>query len=412
MSHTSPNTDLCGTATLPLGSPQSESALRRPILLIGDDLGWLAGRKELAGRKLILADPEADALAYLASEDFDGVVASYNDVNASIALLHTSAAMNPGTLGLLRANGKELGGGRIPFPILPRMDSVEVLDDQLRTQLVAASWQAKPSFANLVKMITQIPTQPTLYMQITTALQSPDASVDEIAELVAHEPAVSAKLLQLVNSPLLALRGRVTSVRDATSLLGLTRLRSLVLATCLFRQFNGSKCPSFSMSKFEATSLKIASWASAIAKGESRDKQVADMAFTASLLHNFGVLLLAANLPEAYDQVLRKAKEQRVSIAWTELEVFGATHAEVAGAILASWGIPFSIVNAVGRYPEPSASEDTEFSPLTAVHAATAVDTYEQTGMFSYDQSYVERLHLEDKMKTWCSTLPAEAMAA
>ncbi len=411
MPNPSSSPDAHGFTTPTAGKPPSDVS-RKPLLFIGDDLGWLADRKELAGRRIILADPKADPLGYLTAEELDGVVASFTDVNASMALLQTSAAVSPGTLGLLRANGKELGSGRVPYPILPRMDSLEVLDDQIRTHLMAAAWQANASFTSLVKMITQIPTQPTLYMQITAALQSPDASVDEIAELVAHEPAVSAKLLQLVNSPLLALRGRVTSVRDATSLLGLSRLRSLVLATCLFRQFNGSKCPSFSMSKFEATSLKIASWASSIAKGETRDKQVADMAFTASLLHNFGVLLLAANLPEAYDQVLRKAKEQRVSIAWTELEVFGATHAEVAGAILASWGIPYSIVNAVGRYPLPSASEDTEFSPLTAVHAATAVDTYEQTGMLAYDQSYMERLHLDEKVKNWCSTLPSEALAA
>ena len=411
-----PNVSSCtnagGVTTVIPDHQKSEPAARRPILLIGDDLDWLAGRTELAGRKVILADPTADALAILATEPLDGVVASYTDVTASIALLHTAAAMSPGTLGLLRANGKELGGSRVPFPVLPRMDSVEVLDDHIRTQLVAATWQANPAFGKLVKMITQVPTQPTLYMQITTALQSPDACVDDIAELVAHEPAVTAKLLQLVNSPMLALRGRVTSVRDATSLLGLSRLRSLVLATCLFRQFDARKCPSFSMAKFEATSLKVASWAAAIAKDESRDKEVADLAFTASLLHNFGVLLLAANLPDAYDQVLRKAKEQRVSIAWTELEVFGATHAEVAGAILASWGIPFPIVNAVGWYPVPSASEDTAFSPLTAVHAATAVDIYSQTGMLAYDQSYVERLRIEDKMKSWCATLPTEALAA
>jgi len=257
-----------------------------------------------------------------------------------------------------------------------------------------------------------VPTLPTIYTQITTALQSPDASIEKIAELVAHEPAVTAKLLQLVNSPLLGLRGRVTSVRDATSLLGLSRLRSLVLATCLFRQFDTTKCRGFSMSKFEATSLQIASWASTIAKRESRDKQVADMAFTASLLHNFGVLLLAANLPEAYDQVLRTSKEQRVSIAWTELQVFGATHAEVAGAILASWGIPFPIVNAVGWYPVPSASEDTTFTPLTAVHAATAVEVFAQTGMFAYDHAYMERLRLTEKMESWCATLPEESVAA
>ena len=385
---------------------------RRPILLIGDDLAWLAGQKELAGRRVILADPQADALALLAAEPLDGVVASYTYVTTSIALLHTAREVCPGVPGLLRANGKELAGGWIPFPVLPRMDSVEVLDDHVRTQLLAAKWRTKPAFGSLMKKITQVPTQPALYTQISEALQSPDASIEKIAELVSHEPAVTAKLLQLVNSPLLALRGRVTSVRDATSLLGLSRLRSLVLATCLFRQFDATKCRGFSMTRFEATSLKIASWSAAIAKGESRDKQVADMAFTASLLHNFGMLLLAANLPDAYDQVLRRAKEQRVSVAWAEMEILGATHAEVAGAMLASWGIPFPIVNAVGWYPLPSASEDTEFSPLTAVHAAAAVDTYEQTGMLSYDQDYMRNLGLAEKLECWCVTLPGEALAA
>ena len=393
-------------------APQSDPLVRHPILLLGDDLGWLAGQRELAGRKIVLGDPGADALTLLASERFEVVLASYKDLNQSLLLLRAAAATSPAPVALLRADGKELAGVSNPYPVLPRVDSVEVLDDQLRTRLAAAAWQASPDFVALTNRITKVPTLPSIYTQVTAALQSPDASIEDIAALVAREPAVSAKLLQMVNSPLLGLRGRVTSVRDATNLLGLSRLRSLVLATSLFRQFDGVKCPSFSMSRFEAHSLQIASWASSIAKSESRDRQVADMAFTASLLHNFGVLLLAANLPEQYDQVLRTAQEQRVSIAWTELQTFGATHAEIAGAVLASWGIPFPIVNAVGRYPAPSASDDTEFSPLTALHAATAVDAFTRTGMQNFDRDYLERLHLGRKMEEWCVSVPEISDAA
>lgn len=403
---------MTNSSTLATPAGTSSSSPQRPILLIGDDLAWLGTQRELAGRRIILADPQADALTLLAAEPLDGVVASYTDVSKSVVLLRAATASHPTAVALLRADGKELAGVANAFPVLPRVNAVDVLDDQLRTRLAAATWQNNPAFSKLLKMITQVPTLPAIYTQITTMLQNPDAGIEDVAELVAREPAVTAKLLQMVNSPLLALRGRVTSVRDATSLLGLSRLRSLVLATCLFKQFDASKCPSFSMSRFEATSLQIASWASSIAKGETHDKQIADMAFTASLLHNFGVLMLAANVPDAYDQVLRTAKEQRVSIAWRELEVFGASHAEVAGAILASWGIPFPIVNAVGRYPMPSASEDTAFSPLTAVHAATAVDAFAQSGMFAYDRDYMERLRLTDKVEGWCATLPNEALAA
>ncbi len=382
------------------------------VLILGDDIDWLRGTPELAGRRVILGNGAADALALLASESFDAVVASYRDLAKSIVLLRAASAAHPAALMLLRADGRELAGISNPFPCVPRIDEPLVLDDHLRTKLVAARWHANHNFAALTARITIVPTLPTIYIRITTALQKPDASIEEIAELVAQEPAVTAKLLQMVNSPLLGLRGRVTSVRDATNLLGLSRLRALVLATSLFRQFDASKCQSFSMTRFEANSLQVASWASTIAKEESRDKQTAEMAFTASLLHNFGMLLLAANLPEEYDRVIRQANEQRVSVAWAELQTFGATHAEIAGAVLASWGIPFPIVNAVGWYPVPSSSSDTAFSPLTALHAATAVDAYSRTGMFACDRSYMERLQLTGKLESWCMSLSAERDAA
>ena len=389
-----------------------EPAIRRPLLLVGDDLGWLASRSELAGRKIILADPQADPFALLTAEPLDGVLASYADVSKSVALLRAVDTTNVGVMTLLRADGKEMGGISCPFPVVPRVDSVEVLDDQLRTQLAVAAWHAKPALASLLKLITHVPTLPTIYTQITAALRDPNISMEDIATLVAHEPAVSAKLLQMVNSPLFSLQGRVTSVRDATSILGLNRLRSLVMATCLFRQFDVAKCRTFSMERFEATSLQVANWASAIAKEITADKHMADMAFTGGLLHNFGVLLLAANLPKAYEEVLQNAKKRRIGLAFSEFQTFGATHAALGGGILAAWSIPFPIVNAVGWYPFPSSSEDTAFTPLTAVHAAMAVDAFAQTGMYAYDHGYMEKMGLCRKMEEWCATFPGETLAA
>ncbi len=400
------------SVTLDSVFPTVDAVARRPLLLFGDDLGWLAGRSELAGRKIVFAPPDADVRAALATEPVDGVVASFSDVGKSVALLRAVRARDPGLMAMLRGDGKELAGISCPYPLLPRVDSVEVLDDQIRTQLAVAAWQAKPALANLLKLITHVPTLPTIYTQLTAALQSPASSIEDIAGIVAREPAVSAKLLQMVNSPLFSLRGSVTSVRDATNLLGLSRVRSLVMATCLFRQFDVSKCRSFSMSRFEATSLQVATWASTIAMSETRDKHLAEMAFTAGMLHNFGVLLLAANIPGVYEEVLSTALKRHGSLAYSEFQTFGTTHAALGGGFLASWRIPFPIVNAVGWYPFPSSSEDTAFSPLTAVHAASAVDSFAQTGMYAYDHDYIEKLGLTEKMEEWCATLPGETLAA
>ena len=392
--------------------PAAEPGERRPILLFGDDLGWLTGRVELAGREILLADSREAAHALITTRPLDCVVASCADPGRSVEMLRAAGVSERGTVALVIGDGKRMSGVSCPFPLLPRVESVDVLDDQVRTQLAIAAWQAKPALSGLLKLITQVPTLPGIYTQITAALQNPHISVQEIADLVAREPAVSAKLLQMVNSPLFTFGGSVTSVRDATSLLGLNRVRSLVMATCLFRQFDVSKCRSFSMSRFEETSLRIANWASTIALSETGNKHLADMAFTGGLLHNFGVLLLAANIPIAYEEVLRNALKRQVSLALSEFQTFGATHAALGGGFLASWRIPFPIVNAVGWYPFPSSSEDTAFTPLTAVHAATAVDAFAQTGMYAYDRGYIEKMGLCEKVEHWCASLTEETLAA
>ena len=69
-----------------------------------------------------------------------------------------------------------------------RVNAVEVLADQLRTRLVAATWQNEPAFSKLLKLITQAPTRPTIYPQITAALQNQEAGIEDVAERVAREP--------------------------------------------------------------------------------------------------------------------------------------------------------------------------------------------------------------------------------
>ena len=381
------------------------------LLLSGNDFAWLAGHREIAGRQIVLAATAADALALLAAEPFDGLVAGFRNLTASAALLDAAKAARPTIACALRADSTELEGRSFPHPVQARTQAVEIMDDQLRTMFSVAKWRSNPAFPAVLEYIRQFPALPALYTQITSALQSDDTSMDSIARLVSREPVVSAKLLQMVNSPVMGRQKRVTSIQEATQVLGLTRLRSLVLANSLFAQFDGAKCRSFSASQFEARSAQIAEWAAGIAMAETLDKRMVEMAFTAGLLHQFGVLLLAANLPEAYDQVLQIAQRQRIGIARVERDTYGVTHAELAGYILASWGIPFQIVNAVGWYSLPSQSEDTAFSALTAVHAANSADSFARTGVHDFDHAYLAKVSKVEKLEGWHKAVTGDAWA-
>ena len=378
----------------------------RLLLLAGDDVEWLGGNEQIAGRKVVFAPSLHHIMPLLEHERFDALVAGYRDPGRSVALLDSVVAAHPTLVCAMCADsaGPEQGA----YPVLRRAESLTSFEDALHTVLAAARWNRNPAMATVAGYLKKFPALPSLYNQINAAMSDNDVSMESIADLISHEPAITARLLHIVNSPIFALRQRVASVRDSAALLGLNRLRSLVLATSLFDECDASRCRSFSAGAFEIRSIQIATWASNIASHESGSKTASEMAFTAGLLHQFGVLLLAANLPDGYDQILSRASAQRLSIARLERENYGVSHAELAGAILATWRLPFPIINAVGFYALPSESEDAAFSPLTAVHAAHAIDNQLRTGVPDFDRAYLERLNFLPRFEEWSRMLAGD----
>jgi HD-like signal output (HDOD) protein len=375
------------------------------LLLVGEDLAWIKAGTTVAGRRVVHAASKDEALAALDAQPFDGMIAALPEMGKNFALLNAASSRHPSLACGLRAEPAAAAKLAVSHPVLAPTQSLEIMEDLVRTMFATVFWSANPAFATLKEHIKRFPALPTLFTQITEAIKDPNSSLASVADLVSREPTVSAKLLQVVNSPVFALRQRITSVRDAANFLGFQRLRALVLATSLFGQCNTCRCGSFSPENFEKRSLRIADWASQITLGETRDRELAEMSFTGGVLHQFGMLLLAANLPEGYDQVLCKAAAQKVNVAHLERETYGVTHAELAGYIFAAWSIPFPILNAVGFYALPSSSEDTEFTPLTAVHIANAIETYATLGVEDFDRGYLARLGLLPRLSHWSKIL-------
>jgi HD-like signal output (HDOD) protein len=364
-------------------APVATVPQKPPILLVGDEFAWLPKNAQLAGRSIVHVKTKEDALDRLAAQRFDGLIAGLPEIGKNLTLLNSASSAHPAIACGLRTDPASAAKLALSHPVIPAAQTVEVLDDLVRTMFATARWNADPAFATLKAQIKRFPALPSLYSQITAALQKEDASVEILAELIAQEPAISAKLLQVVNSPVFA----------------------LVLSTSLIGQCDVSRCPAFNTEAFENYGLQIANWAAQITVGETRDRRLGEMSFTAGLLHQFGIMLLATNLPESYGEVLRIASEQNVSIARIERQTYGVTHAELAGFLLAAWHLPFPIVNAVGFYTQPSESHDTAFSPLTSVHIATAVDSCASTGIPDYDREYLKRLKLLPRLDHWSVTL-------
>ena len=228
------------------------------------------------------------------------------------------------------------------------------------------------SNANLRAMVGQfgaLPSFPALYIEVVNELASADASIERIAEIVSQDPAMTAKMLQIVNSAMFGLARKISNPIEVVQFLGTGTVRSLVLSVHVFSSFDRPP-KGFSIEEFWRHALQTAALARYICRSSGAEDAVAEDAYIAGMLHDVGKLMLASSRPAEFVEAQRLAAERRVPVHEIETQMFGANHAGIGAYLLGLWGLPVSIVEAVAFHHAPTNSEPRNFSPLAAVHAA------------------------------------------
>jgi HD-like signal output (HDOD) protein len=262
------------------------------------------------------------------------------------------------------------------------------------------------SVRRLIADLRTIPSLPGLYQELVAALQSPQASVETAAAIISQDMAMVTKILQVVNSAYFSLRRTISSPGHAIALLGIDTIKSLVLSLQVFSQFSPSAAMPVSIEALWRHGMATGSSAKAIAKTEGVGALGVEGAFIGGLVHDIGVLVLGANFPEQYREVLRISREQRIAVWAAEQDVFGASHCEVAGYLLGLWGLNEAVVEAVLYHHDPPPRAQQSFSVHTAVYAANGFDeandeTVPAESRTPLDAAYFEACGLTDRVESW-----------
>lgn len=227
----------------------------------------------------------------------------------------------------------------------PADELIAALDQAVRYRAVLASDEILHIGGN----VRALPTPPDLYQRVIAASASPNASVRDIAELVASDPASTAKLLQLANSAFHD-GGEVHDLDSAIVLVGLDTLSRLVLAAGVLEEWSDA----LSIPRMPRDVCVELAQRAAKAAGSVADEEVRARAAVAALLYPVGLMAMASGVPEKLDEAVTYALSNDVDVITAGRRLHGVDHSTVAAHLLSVWGLPADIVLAVaGSHDDP-----------------------------------------------------------
>jgi HD-like signal output (HDOD) protein len=253
---------------------------------------------------------------------------------------------------------------------------------------------------SIVGKVEELPSAPTVFVKLMETLDQPEASIGDVAGIIEGDAAISAKLLQIVNSCIFRTSHDIATVRMAASFLGLEVVKNLVLSLGVFKAFeNLPAIAEFSLEDMQAHSRLTA----AIAQRLGLSKEAQDAAVVASLLHDIGKLVLAYKMPNRFARLLASAKSNRQPLYRIEEELWGITHAEVGAYLLGLWGLPIRVTEAIAYHHAPSAVPHRGFDAISAVYVANllAHASNESSEKCEWDLPFLNTVGVAAQVPAW-----------
>lgn len=386
------------------------------IAFVDDEPHVLSGiRRSLADREdewdMTFCPTGAEVLKLMEERPFDVIVSDMRmPVMDGAQLLNTVRSQYPGTIRIILSGCADQDSvlrtvGPAHFYLAKPCDPDE-LQKAVCRQISLRKLLDHPRLRATLAGLSNLPSLPTVYLQLQTEIMSPGSSAKSVAEIISRDLAMTAAILKLTNSAFFSTAGNISTPLHAVRLLGLEIVQALVLKIGVFRQFNGKPEIAPLLEALTLHSLSVASLAERIAAAEGADFVISKAAQIAGMLADIGCVVLLDTDPGGYRALIAKISAEQ-TLAQLEEQAFGTDHAVLGGYLLGLWGFSEPIIEAVLYGYKPRVCLRRDNLALTALHAARALGPRSPllpkdiVTEFSLDLDYLTEAHCDGHVPRW-----------
>lgn len=186
---------------------------------------------------------------------------------------------------------------------------------------------------------------PDIYFRITEALDDPSCTAAKLSDIISKDTGLTARLLQLVNSPAMGQSRKVDTLSRGVVILGVREVSQLALGITVMSMFDKKEHNGFSVVEFWKHSLACGVLSRLLAARIGlRD---IERFFVGGMLHDLGRMVLYRLAPEKCALSMRLAYTERIPLYEAESAIFGFDHCDVAASLFKRWFLPESLAEMI-----------------------------------------------------------------
>jgi putative nucleotidyltransferase with HDIG domain len=389
---------------------------KRRILFVDDEPMVLKGlqrslRKMRGQWEMRFSTSSQEALEILSGEPIDVIVSDLRMPQMDGAqLLGEVKRLHPQVVRIILSGQVEqettLKSVQLAHQSLSKPCDVDILKQTLNKLFGLRNLLEDEAIKRIVSQIETLPSLPAIYTDVINELHAPDPSMKKIGDIIATDLAMTAKILQVVNSAFFGLVRKISNPKEAVMLLGTETIKALVLSVKIFSEFNQKKFTWYNFDELFNHSMSVSMFAQSISKQERLDQYLVNNALMAGMFHDLGKLILVTNFQEPYQKILIEAQHNGQHLWELENDQFGTSHAEIGAYLMGLWGLDYPVIEAIAYHHCPGKSLAASTGLLTAVHFGDAYDRLkmnEDTAgeLNQLDRGYLDNLGVGHRIEEW-----------